>query len=451
MASPPNSYAEQFVNAIFPAQYKSGALGRDRYTSPAFFESEWENVFTKTWQVAGRDVDIPEPGDYFTYELGPESFLIVRQEDGSIRAFYNVCQHRGNRLVHAMEGSQPSFTCDYHSWRWGIDGSLIAVQDEDDFTQGSPCGRLTLEEVRCEVFKTFIFINMDGGCIDLKTYLGPVWRQWQVYPIERMRRVAGLTVKLPSNWKALLDNFSEVYHFATVHAPFLDYMEDDYRDIGCEIFDEGHSHLLVKSGIPSRRHLSSGAPAIGQQLADELPYWELDPADFGDRPMETRVALQAQKRKLGPVRGRTHYDAMNDGQLTDVHHYTVFPNFAAGLHADGLLFHRLRPHASNPEISYYDMRFYSVEGIPVEKSTSVARGAGWDDGEAPIEYVEYGEKSLGPLLDSDVATMATQQKGMRSRGYRGAELADQEFRIAYYHHNIDRYIAGYRPGRTTGS
>ena len=121
----PESYAERFLRSVFPGSYKAGALSGERYTSKNFFEMEWENVWTKTWQVAGRTTEIPESGDFFTFELGPESFLIVRQADGSVRAFYNVCQHRGNRLVQAPEGSMPSFTCDYHNWRWGIDGALL--------------------------------------------------------------------------------------------------------------------------------------------------------------------------------------------------------------------------------------------------------------------------------------------------------------------------------------
>src|SRR5688572_14532975 len=118
------SYAERFVREIFPHRYKSQALTSERYVSTEFDKREWDNVFAATWQVAGRENEIPESGDYITFELGRESFLIVRQTDGSIRAFYNVCQHRGNRLVQQMEGSQPSFTCAYHSWRWGIDGAL---------------------------------------------------------------------------------------------------------------------------------------------------------------------------------------------------------------------------------------------------------------------------------------------------------------------------------------
>lgn len=442
-----SSYAKQFVDHIFPKYYKQGALKGDRYTSRAFADAEWENVFAATWLVVGRTNEIPEPGDYFTHEVGRENFLVVRQEDGSVRAFYNVCQHRGNRLVHQREGSQPSFTCDYHSWRWAMDGMLLEVQDEGDFSQGSPCGRLRLEEVRCEIFKSFIFINMDKNAVDLRTYLGPIWDRWQPYPVERMRRVQALSIRLPANWKGLIDNFSEVYHFATVHAPFLGFLEDDYRDIDCAIFDEGHTFLQMKAGLPSARHLARPLPAIDTQLSEELLSWGLDPEDFKENPTGTREALQRQKRKLGPECGHDHYAAMTDSQLTDSHHYTIFPNFAAGMLADGILFHRLRPHATDPSQSYYDVHYYAFGDDAFARISTAEGGAGPVLEDVPVEQLDFGDRSLGELLDGDVATMVGQQAGWRSRGYRGGELADQEFRVAFYHHMIDRYISGYRPGQ----
>jgi phenylpropionate dioxygenase-like ring-hydroxylating dioxygenase large terminal subunit len=446
-----HSYAERFIDEIFPSRYKSRALKPDRYTSREYAHGEWENVFAATWQVAGRDKEIPEPGDYITFELGRESFLIVRQTGGAVRAFYNVCQHRGNRLVQNSEGSQSSFTCAYHSWRWGIDGTLEAVQDAEDFSVGSPCGRLRLEEVRCEVFKSFIFINMDPDCVDLRAYLGPVWDQWQVYPVEKMTRVQALTVKIPANWKGLIDNFSEVYHFATVHAPFLEYLEDDFREISCELFDEGHTKLRMKAGIPAARHLASDAPPIGPQLTQELIRWNLDPAAFTERPRDTRLALQAAKRALGAERGHHHYARMSDSQLTDSHHYVVFPNFAAGMLSDGVLFHRLRPHADDPDRCYYDVHYYAL-GEDAFSTISTADGqAKAIPSDVPVEVVEFGERSLGILLDGDVNTMQTQQQGWRSRGYRGGELSDQEFRVAYFHHMLDRYMSGYRPRKNPGN
>lgn len=121
-------------------------LAGERYTSKTFMDAEWENVWTKTWLITVRADDIPEEGDFLVEDIGKESILIVRQADGAIKAFYNVCQHRGNKLVHVDSGSMPSFTCAYHSWKFEIDGRCSYAQDPEDFAGGNPCAAASLVE-----------------------------------------------------------------------------------------------------------------------------------------------------------------------------------------------------------------------------------------------------------------------------------------------------------------
>ncbi len=104
-------------------------------------ELEWEKLFTKVWQVAGLEQQLENPGDFFTFDFGRESILCAKGEDSKIRCFYNVCQHRGNQLVQVEEGNLDGFSCAYHAWKFGLDGTLEYVPDEEDFTQGSPCGK----------------------------------------------------------------------------------------------------------------------------------------------------------------------------------------------------------------------------------------------------------------------------------------------------------------------
>ena len=107
-----------------------------RYTDPAFAAAEWEGMWAKVWLLMGRELEIPEPGDFQVEDVGRESFIMVRQDDGSVRAFYNVCQHRGSRLLHSPLGSVTDITCPYHGWRYRRDGSLRSVQDPEDFGGG---------------------------------------------------------------------------------------------------------------------------------------------------------------------------------------------------------------------------------------------------------------------------------------------------------------------------
>ena len=120
-------------------------------------------MWPRVWQVAGRVDQIPEPGDYVTYEIGRDSVIAVRGLDGAVRVFYNVCQHRGNRLVTAEVGTllTGEFQCAYHGWRFGVDGRLNWVPDEDDFVDGSPCGVRNLVEMPSDTWAGFIWFNMD--------------------------------------------------------------------------------------------------------------------------------------------------------------------------------------------------------------------------------------------------------------------------------------------------
>lgn len=427
----------------FIAPGASRPLAGARYTSREFMEAEWENVWTKSWLISVRADEIPEAGDFMLEQVGRESILIVRQEDGGIRAFYNVCQHRGNKLVTETEGSMPSFTCPYHSWRFELDGRCSYAQDPEDFPGGDPCGRASLAEIGCEQFAGFVWINMDPDCVPLRDFLGPIAQAFDAYPLETMVRVQATSVHMPCNWKLLLDNFHETYHLPTAHPEGIEYAEDSYRETHLELYDNGHALGQTKCCLPAHR-LPEHKDRLTRPIADDLERWGLNAEDFRGRERDARAAVQQQKRKLFAERGLRHYAKLSDDQLTDVFHYTLFPNFATSLNADGMLFLRALPHATDPEQCLFDCWYFNFGGMSSHKSLVTLDGEKAQE-HAPREYVRYGDKSLGVVLDGDAWVMAGQQEAMRSRGYRGAILANQERRIAQYHAMIDRYIAGYRP------
>jgi phenylpropionate dioxygenase-like ring-hydroxylating dioxygenase large terminal subunit len=136
----------------------------DRYYSKEFMQKEWDHVWTKVWQIAGIASEIPEPDDFFVYKIGIEEILIVRQEDLTIKAFYNVCPHRGNILVHVEKGFLEKFKCTYHGWTYNTEGVLVDLQDAEDFDGGNPCGKIKLKEVKCEIGLGFVWINLDDNC-----------------------------------------------------------------------------------------------------------------------------------------------------------------------------------------------------------------------------------------------------------------------------------------------
>ena len=135
--------------------------------------------------------------------------MLFRMMVGSVKAFYNVCQHRGNPLVDESKGSNPRrFVCRYHSWAFLPDGALQFAPDKEDFPEGNPCGKLRLAELKCETFAGFIWVNMDPECGSLKDHLGPIWDEWQAREVDTWQRTMANTMWLPCNWKVVLDNFN---------------------------------------------------------------------------------------------------------------------------------------------------------------------------------------------------------------------------------------------------
>ena len=431
---------------IAEEEARTGAPGHglagERYFSRDFARREWEAVWTKSWLVICREEDIPEAGDFLVEEVGSESILIVRQEDGGVKAFYNVCQHRGNRLVSVPDGSMPAFTCAYHSWKWSLDGMCVNAQDPEDFAGGSPCGRKWLNELLCERFASFVWVNMDLNALPLQHQLAELYPMLQVYPFETMQRTQAISVRMPCNWKIIQDNFRETYHIPSVHPEGLYVNESYYRDSVIAPLNNGNALLHTPAGRPSR-YLPGGKLVINEYLIEDLKTWELDPDLFKDRPLEIREAIQRQKRKLGPARGNDHYDRMSDAQLTDTFLYSLFPNTTLTCFADGMLFLRALPHASDPEQCTFDCWFYATGTEDIFTRLNTSNGSVSDQlhKRAEREWRNFGEGSLGVILDGDADIMEAQQRGMHSRGYPGAELAGQEKRIAQYHQRIDDLIA----------
>jgi phenylpropionate dioxygenase-like ring-hydroxylating dioxygenase large terminal subunit len=439
----------------WPEQQTRGhRIPGERYTSREFFAREWEGMWTKVWLLLGREAELPNHGDWQMEEVGPEEILMVRQKDGSVKAFYNVCQHRGNPLVSEPKGTIRSrFVCKYHSWAYLPDGTLNFAPDKEDFPEGNPCDHIRLVEIACETFAGFVWVNMDPECTSLKTFLGPIWDDWHKREIHTWQRTMANTMWLPCNWKVVLDNFNESYHVPTVHmaaTPDTDRQKirgainTYFKETKFDLSNEGHNRMIMKGGFGVGSTDRQGR--IQEPLASQLRYWELDPDDFRGRPEDTREALQQAKRRLGPARGFTHYANVPDEQLTDAFHYTLFPNFAVSVWSDGFHFLRARPHRSDPEQCLFDNWWYASPAAVAAGPSSSERGMGTHfDGEAPLKMLTFGEDSIGPAIEEDVAVFVTQQRGFRSRGFTGVYLSKQETRIRRYHELIDDYIEGRLP------
>lgn len=422
-------------------EFRNTPITPERYFSKAWADREWERLWTRTWQIAGVIAQVKNKGDWLTADFGPETILCVRGDDDRVRAFYNVCQHRGMPVVSGEQGHARRLLCPYHGWAYDLAGRLKTVPDEADFLQGSPCGKLNLVEIPCELWAGFVWINMDKAAMPLRTYLGPIVPQIETYPMEKMVRTHWVTIEGNFNWKLIQDNFNESYHVPFVHPQTKFVMEYAHQHCQFDLYPEGHARMFMPGAGPTRQ-LQGGENETLAYLAEELRFWDLDPDQFrGGKTREIRAALQKAKREKGAEKG-FDFSSYHDAQLTDHWHYTIFPNLSFSLKPDGNIWLRARPHEHDPEKCYFDMWYMTLfpEGTERYYSQSMAE---WVDVSVPAPHVQgkAGEVSCGPGIDQDVSVWERQQRGLKSRGYRRDYLAWQERRVRYFHENLEKWLA----------
>ena len=194
--------------------------------SPEYYERERETIFRRAWLNVGRVEQLLRVGSYLTKELGVAntSIVVVRGKDGEIRAFHNVCRHRGNKLVWNDEPREEThgfcrqFTCKYHGWRYDLDGTLNFVQQEQEFFDLDK-SQFGLVPVHCDVWAGFIFINLAREPEQtLVEFLGPMVTALDGYPFDRLTARFSYRTPVAANWKLFMDAFQEFYHAPVLHA-----------------------------------------------------------------------------------------------------------------------------------------------------------------------------------------------------------------------------------------
>jgi phenylpropionate dioxygenase-like ring-hydroxylating dioxygenase large terminal subunit len=205
------TYGETGIAAVdaLPASY---------YTETSVFETEKRIIFDKAWQCLGHIGMAKKVGDYFTGKIIDQDILIVRGEDEELRAFYNVCQHRGHILAQGS-GSCRRLICPYHAWAYGLDGSLKTAPNAKNIPGFRP-SEFHLQRVRLEVFCGMVFVSLDAHARPLQEEFGFLERgiRLRIPEIERQRLVYEHPLTHHCNWKASVENFSECYHCAPVHS-----------------------------------------------------------------------------------------------------------------------------------------------------------------------------------------------------------------------------------------
>jgi len=187
------------------------------YRDPEFFDAEMTRVMRPSWQVVCHVSDIANTGDWQTLAFLGESILVIRGEDRNVRAFTNVCRHRGSRLLSSASGCAKRLTCPYHGWTYGLDGRLIGVPGKSDYPD-LDMGAHGLVSVELEVWRGFIFVRLAGGGLSVATMMAPYEELIAPYRFEELSALGRVTLRpRPVNWKNVADNYSDGLHIAVAH------------------------------------------------------------------------------------------------------------------------------------------------------------------------------------------------------------------------------------------
>lgn len=383
--------------------------------SPEYYELERRAVFGRTWLNIGRVEQIPRAGNYFTKELDAAgtSVVVVRGQDGEVRAFHNICRHRGNKLVwndyprEETSGNCRQFTCKYHGWRYDLEGALTFVQQESEFFDLDK-NDYGLAPLRAEVWEGFVFVNMDPDAEPLREYMGALGAGLEGYPFHEMTAVTTYRAEVGSNWKLFIDAFMEFYHAPVLHAKQAVSDESDklqgygFEALHYEI-DGPHSMVSSWGGMAPPKDPSFVKP-IERVLRSGL---------FGpwDRPIDI---------DLPPAINPSGHHAWG------VDSFLFFPNFMLLVWAPNwYLTYHYWPTSHNTHI--FEAGLYFVP--PRTASERVAQ---------ELALVTFKEYAL-----QDANTLEATQSMIETRTVTKFPMCDQEIALRHLHNTGRQYVADY--------
>jgi len=255
------------------------------YFDPAILDVELERVFGRTWQLAGRTDQVGAPGDYLTGRIGAEAFVVARGEDGTLRAFSNVCRHRAGPVARGS-GHASALKCSYHGWTYGLDGRLLAAP-EFEGVEGFDRGSTRLPSLLLAEWAGFAFVNLDPAAAPLAESLGALPAQLAHLPLAGMRLVKAVDYEMPCNWKVYVDNYLEGYHIPVVHPGLF------------RLLDYG-AYRVETSVLHSRQH----APLRGE-ASEAFYYWVFPNLMLNVYPDGFQLNIVTP---LGPERARVRFE-----------------------------------------------------------------------------------------------------------------------------------------------
>jgi Rieske 2Fe-2S family protein len=368
------------VAAVRQPTVSASLLPARVYHDPEVLAYELEEWFAKGWLCIGREEDILLSGQYFLTRLLDEDIIVVRDDDGQVRAFFNFCRHRGATLVTEETGRLPRFQCPYHAWVYNLDGSLKMPRFVD-VLENFNLDEWGLVPVNCETWQGFIFLNIDNSAGRLGGFLEDMVDFFDRFELGELRRGALIEYDVKANWKAIVENYSECYHCPGVHPQLNRITPYNLGD-------------LIQTEGPWR---ASWMPVTGDHVTLTM-----------DGRMEEH--------------GRDFLPGIVEDDHKKIYYFVVWPNLLVSLHPDYLLVHRLVPIAADRTYIACEW-FFDPEDM--------AR-PGFDSTDA-VEFWDLTNRQ-----DWEVCEL--QQVGTASRAYTAGRFTGMEGGVhAFDIHVADRY------------
>jgi phenylpropionate dioxygenase-like ring-hydroxylating dioxygenase large terminal subunit len=404
-------------------------IPKDRYTSTEFAALELARMWPRVWQIACSLDHVSGAGDFFEYRFGPYSVVVVRGDDGELRAFQNVCRHRGNSICSGAGRGLSELRCGYHRWAWNLCGDLREIPSRKDF------GPLTNDEyalvpARVDTWGPLVFVNLDASAMPLDEYLEAVPDDIAWVGLDDFRCEARVVTPVAANWKIVVDGFSETYHVQGIHPEMLGSMDD----VHTEQRVWGHTSKSAQDyGVPS--------PRLGHDVSDQH-VWDSFVATQGARmgitepcPMpplrngqSVGDAIAAGIRRTQAAEG-VDLSRFDTEQMLRLQQYNLFPNSTVLTTPDLLSVLCALPGATPDEA---DMVFFHFRRAPSE---AAARSN-------PVDaVVPPDQANFGYVLNADLRILASVQRGIRQPGLTHLTVSAEECRVVNTHRNLERYVS----------
>jgi choline monooxygenase len=408
-----------------------------RYTDPAFAALEIERLWPRVWQVACSVDHVASPGDVYEYRCGPYSTIIVRGDDGGLRAFQNVCVHRGSAICDGSASGVTELRCPFHRWSYDLTGRLREVPSRRGF------GALRNEDyglipVAVDTWGPMVFVNPSLDTAPLADFLEGVPDDIAWVGLDEFHCDYLVSLPVPGNWKVVSDGFSETYHVQGLHREMLPIVDDVN---GPQQLWTHHGKLEQRYGLPSPRFRDRPSDQVVWDAFIEVMGTRIGIASLADAGavpdvpdgQTLRDVFAGMIRQVGAARG-VAYDRFSDDQLLTMSQYNLFPNVSLVVFPDLFTVLRSRP-GPTPDEGFMDVMNFSRRPAGA-RPTDVDLPAGEDP-------------PLGLVLSQDAGQIGRAHRGLHQPGFTRMTLSREECRILNLHRNLERWL-GISPSEITG-